>query len=286
MAFNRGPIPKQAAAFLAGKAKVTTYVSTGEKVTSQFAAHNLSLVPAIKPGSIIHDNASGSGTVTRLILASNPPADITIHATDIDQPFLDVLSADAAQHNWPVHVTSQKCEKTDFADAFFDYDFMNIGIIFASGAGLDGAREVYRTLKPGGFAVVNCWKRIGWMFPIMTVHKKFRGDAPFPAPPINWTDGQHLRKIMIETGFPEEKLKLESQDVVIELDEASGEYREWVEKSWAYLAGIGGWKPEDEEKWDEEVDMLAAVLKQAPTTKVEGGKVVLPASQWVAIAEK
>jgi SAM-dependent methyltransferase len=288
MSSNPGQLPKQAAALLAGKAKVTTYESTGGKVTSQFAAHNLSLLPAIKPGSTIHDNASGAGTVTRLILES-PRSDVTIYATDIDQPFLDVLSA----NHWPnVHVSAQRSEKTNFPDAFFDYDIMNIGIIFTSGGGVDAAREIYRTLKPGGgTAVVNCWKAIGWLLPIRMVQQAFRGSvsgAPFaPASPaVSWADGKQLREVMVEAGFAADRVRLESHDASVELDEGSGEYREWVEKTWAYLGGIGGWRDVDGEKWDEEVDMLAETLKKQPTTKVEGGKVRLSASQWVAIAEK
>ncbi len=286
MAFNAGPLPKQAAALLTGKAKVTTYESTGGKTTSKFAAHNLALIPAIKPGSVIHDNACGAGTVTRLILQNAAPADIKIHATDIDQPFLDVLLEDAAQHAWPVEVSKQKSEATTFADATFDLDVMNIGIIFMSGAGLDATREMYRTLKPGGRAVVNCWKAITWMLPIMLVHRAFRGEAaPFPAPPINWTDGTQLRRILVEAGFEEGKIRLESHEVVAELENGA-EFREWVEKTWAFLAGIGGWHEVDAEKWDEEVDMLAEVLQKQPTTKVEGGKVTMTASQWVAVAQK
>lgn len=286
MAFNAGPLPKQAAALLTGKAKVTTYESTGGKTTSKFAVHNLALIPAIKPGSVIHDNACGAGTVTRIILQNAAPADIKIHATDIDQPFLDVLSEDAAQHAWPVEVSKQKSEATTFADATFDLDVMNIGVIFMSGAGLDGTREMYRTLKPGGLAVVNCWKAITWMIPIMLVHKAFRGEAvPFPAPPISWKDGTQLRRILVEAGFEEGKIRLESHEVVVELQEGP-EFREWVEKTWAFLAGIGGWHEVDAEKWDEEVDMLAELLKKQPTTKVEGDKVTMTASQWVAVAQK
>ncbi|KAK4038528.1 S-adenosyl-L-methionine-dependent methyltransferase [Parachaetomium inaequale] len=285
MAFNAGPLPKQAAALLTGKAKVATYESTGGKTTFKFAAHNLALVPAIKPGSTIHDNACGAGTVSRYIL-QNGLLDVKIHATDIDQPFLDVLAEDAAQHGWPVEVSNQKSEATSFDDAFFDYDIMNIGIIFMSSAGLDATREMHRTLKPGGFAVVNCWKAITWMLPIMLVHKAFRGEAtPFPAPPVNWTDGTQLRKVLVDAGFEETKIHLESHEVSTVLDEGE-EFREWVEKTWAFLAGIGGWHQVDEEKWDEEVDMLAALLKKQPGTMVEGGKVTMTASQWVAVAEK
>lgn len=289
MNFNKGPLPERAAALLTGTAKVTTYESSGGKTTSKFAAHNLTLIPSIQPGAVIHDNACGAGTVTRLIVGGpHPPADIQIHATDIDQPFLDVLASDAAAHGWAgVAVSNQKSEATSFADATFDLDIMNIGIIFMSGAGLDATREMHRTLKPGGVAVVNCWKAITWMLPIMVVHKAFRGEnAPFPAPPINWTDGTQLRKILVEAGFAEEKIRLESHEVATELEEGNGEFRQWVEKTWAYLAGIGGWHAVDAEKWEEEVDMLAEVLKKQPSTKVEGGKVYMTASQWVAIAEK
>lgn len=286
MAFNAGPLPKQAAALLTGNAKVTTYESTGGKTTAKFAAHNLTLIPPIKPGSTIHDNACGAGTISRLILQNGGTADVKIHATDIDQPFLDVLSADAAQHNWPVEVSNQKSEATSFPDAFFDYDIMNIGIIFMSSAGLDATREMHRTLKPGGLAVVNSWKTITWMLPIMLVHRAFRGEAaPFPAPPINWTDGKQLRKILVEAGFEEGKIRLESHEVSSVLEDGE-EFRAWVEKTWAYLAGIGGWHAVDGEKWDEEVDMLAELLKKQPSTTVEGGKVTMAASQWVAVAEK
>ncbi|KAK4141382.1 S-adenosyl-L-methionine-dependent methyltransferase [Dichotomopilus funicola] len=287
MAFNAGPLPKQAAALLTGNTKVTTYESTGGKTTAKFATHNLTLIPPIKPGSTIHDNACGAGTVSRLILQQNAgTTDIKIHATDIDQAFLDVLTADAAQNNWPVSTSNQKSESTNFPSAFFDYDIMNIGIIFMSSAGLDATREIHRTLKPGGFAIVNCWKTITWMLPIMLVHRAFRGEAvPFPAPPINWTDGTQLRKILVEAGFEEGKIRLESQEVSSVLEEGE-EFRGWVEKTWAYLAGIGGWHAVDGEKWEEEVDMLAELLKKQPGTTVEGGKVTMTASQWVGVAEK
>lgn len=100
--------PKQAEALLSGRAKVTTYESTGGKTTAKFAQHNLSLIAPIPAGSTVHDNCSGSGTVSRLVLAQQP--DVKIYATDIDQPFLDVLSEEAAQKSWPVETSNQRSE--------------------------------------------------------------------------------------------------------------------------------------------------------------------------------
>lgn len=251
-------------------------------MTAQFASHNIGLLPSIAPGSVIHDNACGSGTVSRLILSSNPSSDIKIHATDVDQPFLDKLQEDATKNDWPIEVANQKSESLSFPDNFFDLSVTNIGIIFFGAAGLDGAKEIHRTLKPGGVAVVNCWERITWLMPILNVHTVFRTGKPFPAPVINWADGQHLQKIMVEAGFSKDKMRIEKSDAWAKTRDLRG----WAEKSWAYLAGIGGWIESDEEKWDEEVDLLAKVLKEQGGTKEVDGEVWMKAGQWVVVATK
>lgn len=132
--------------------------------------------------------------------------------------------------------------------------------------------------------MINCWQSITWLLPILQVHKQFREGAAFPAPPVSWADGKQLRKVVSEAGFKEEKLRLESQEVQSVVPE--GDFRDWAEKTWAYLAGIGGWHEVDSEKWDEEVDRLAEVLKQQPGTTNEGGNVSMKASQWIAVVEK
>ncbi|KAK4124689.1 amidase signature enzyme [Parathielavia appendiculata] len=113
-----------------------------------------------------------------------------------------------------LEVSNQKSEPTTFADAFFNYDFMNVGIIFMSSAGLDAAREMHRTFKPGGFAVVNYWRAITWMLLVMLVHKAFPGEtAPFPARPATWTDGKLLRKVLVEVEFQDGNIRLEDHEL-------------------------------------------------------------------------
>ncbi|KAF2658874.1 hypothetical protein K491DRAFT_579068, partial [Lophiostoma macrostomum CBS 122681] len=180
-------------------------------VTTQFAAHNLSLIPPIPSDSIIHDNTCGNGNVTKLILQS-PPSNIQIHATDIDQVFLDDLQSDVIKHGWPVSVSNQKSETLNFADDYFTHSITNIGIFFTSSAGLDGAKEVYRTLQPGGTAIVNCWEHVTWFLPLKLVHDATRNNAPYPAPPIGWSDGKQIQKIMREGGFKEEDIKVERSE--------------------------------------------------------------------------
>ncbi|CAI6340920.1 unnamed protein product [Periconia digitata] len=290
MNISQDAIPPQARALITGAAKVATYESTGERVTSQFVEHNLNLIPAIAPGSIIHDNACGSGTVTRAILTNpSPPTNIQIYATDIDQPFLDKFSTDATSNAWPVTISNQRGEALSFADETFTHSFTNIGIIFFSSAGLDGAKEIQRTLKPGGFAVVNCWQSVAWQPAVFAVHAHFRSKHPFPAPTTNWIDGKHIRKVMLDAGFAEEKMKVEASEAWIKVGGGDAGFRVWVEKTWAYLAGIAGWFEDDEKDWEDEVNMMVKVLKSLGEDKgvrVGDGEVLLRASQWVVVAEK
>jgi SAM-dependent methyltransferase len=275
-----GFLPKQAKALLEGQNKVATYEETGGEVTAEFASHILTLIPPIPAGSIIHDNASGAGTVSRKILATTP--DVKIYATDIDQVFLDALQKDVDTNSWPIEVSNQNSNALSFPNETFTHSITNIGIFFTGSAGLDGAKEVYRTLKPGGIAVVNCWQAVTWLFPIVAVHNALRPGKPFPAPPTNWADGVQIQKIMKEAGFAEEKTKLETSEAWAK----TRDLRVWAEKTWAYLAGIGVWQESDEERWDEAVDLLVKKLKESQGVKVVEGETWLRASEWVVVATK
>jgi SAM-dependent methyltransferase len=276
-------LPSQAAALLSGPSKVTTYESTGGAVTAQFASHNLTLIPSIPPNSTIHDNACGSGTVSRAILSLSPtPTGIKIHATDIDQVFLDALSSDVTKNTWPISVSNQALQKLDFEDNFFTHSISNIGIIFAPESGLTGAQEIHRTLKPGGTAVVNCWRDITYLPAIFRANVATRPGVAFPQPRLSWADGKQLRKIMVEAGFKEESMRMETSEAWAKTTDLRG----WAEKAWAYVGGLGGWHEGDEERWDEAVDTVVSVIMQQPGTKKVGEEVWMRTSQWVIVATK
>ncbi|KAF1921393.1 hypothetical protein BDU57DRAFT_510172 [Ampelomyces quisqualis] len=281
MAFSTENMPKQAQALMSGPKKVAVYNATGGAATSQFASHNLSLIGSIPSGSVIHDNACGDGAVSRAILSSGA-SDVKIHATDIDQIFLDSLSEAVSNNSWPVEVSNQKSESLSFADDYFTHSINNIGIIFASNGGLDGAKEIYRTLKPGGTAVVNCWADITWLPPFIKTVAVTRGTPP-AKPPVTWADGVQIKKIMAEAGFAPENTRIEQSEVWAK----TSDLRAWAEHSWAFLGGMmGGWQEGDEAKWDQAVDiMVESMLAQEGTKKVDG-EVHMKASQWVVIATK
>ncbi|KAF2848113.1 S-adenosyl-L-methionine-dependent methyltransferase [Plenodomus tracheiphilus IPT5] len=213
MALNNPHQPKQAAALLQGTNRVTIYETTGGTVTSQFASHNLSLIPPIPSGSIVHDNACGAGTVSRIILSSNPTSNLAITATDTDQMFLDALQQDVAKKSWPITVSNMRAESLTFPDNHFTHSMTNIGIFFTTSAGLDGAKEIYRTLQPGGTAIVNCWQDAAWFIPFRLVNEALRPGKAFPQLLERWKDGSHLQNIMLEAGFQREDMRVERSEV-------------------------------------------------------------------------
>jgi ubiquinone/menaquinone biosynthesis C-methylase UbiE len=283
MAATTDHTPKQAKALASGSDRVDLYNATGGAVTAQFAAHNFTLIPSIPSGSIVHDNACGDGTVSRAILTSDASQDIKIHATDIDQVFLDALSATANGKSWPIDISNQKCENLSFSDDYFTHSITNIGIIFATNGGLDGAREIYRTLKPGGTAVVNCWQHVTWLPAFMRAQAVTRPNVPFAFPPVTWGDGQQIQKIMKEAGFKTANMRVETSEAWAK----TSDLREWAEKSWAFLGGVAsGWHEGDEEKWDQAVDTFVEALLLQEGTKKVGEEVWMKASQWVVVATK
>ncbi|KAH6910484.1 S-adenosyl-L-methionine-dependent methyltransferase [Coprinopsis sp. MPI-PUGE-AT-0042] len=276
--------PPQALRLLEGAQKVHTYETSGGPITARFAAYNLSLAPTLPPNAVVHDNACGAGTASRILLANGNPQNITIHATDIDAPFLSALSSDAEKNGWPIHVSNQRSEALDFADNFFDLSIMNLAIFFSPNQGLDGAKEIYRILKPGGVGLVNCWEHIPWLIPFQSAYELVRAKKIPTGPLAVWHDGQHLQKVMRDAGFKQEDMKMERHEAWLEVKRQ--DLREWAEKIWAYMAGVAGWVEGDEEKWDQAVDTLTESLLVQPGTEITDDVVKMKGSQWVVVAKK
>lgn len=274
-------VPKQALAIV--KDKVGAYEQTGGIVNLQFAETCVNLSPPFTADAMIHDNACGSGHVSRQIVATSPPSGIRIKATDIDETFVDACQANAQASGWPVETAVMRSESLDFPDDYFTHSIMNIAIFMTANNGLDAAKEIYRTLKSGGTAVVNCWQSMAWLQPIREVHNATRPDHPWPLPVINWADGTQLRKVMEDAGFKSENIKATMSDAYA----TTTDLHDWAETTWAYLGGILGWQESDEEKWDEAVALLEQKLRDAPGFSVsESGEIRLTARQNIVVVTK
>lgn len=130
----------------------------GADETLEIARHTMTLLPTppFHADAVIHDAACGLGPVTETILASAPPPTIKIHATDIAPPMINVYNQAAEARHWPCRAEIMDAQKLAFPDATFSHVFLSFGLPIMDDP-VAAAREIYRTLKPGGTAVTAFW---------------------------------------------------------------------------------------------------------------------------------
>ena len=100
--------------------------------------------------------AAGTGVVTRK-LASMLPAGVSIVATDLNQPMLDMASEIGTTR--PVQWRQADAAQLPFEDGGFDAVVCQFGVMFF----VDKAKafsEAHRMLKAGGVLLFNVWDRI------------------------------------------------------------------------------------------------------------------------------
>jgi SAM-dependent methyltransferase len=100
--------------------------------------------------------AAGTGVVTRA-MATALPADVSIVATDLNQPMLDRASAVGTRR--PVAWHQADAMRLPFKDGEFDSVVCQFGYMFLPDKAKAFA-EARRVLGPGGVLVFNVWDRI------------------------------------------------------------------------------------------------------------------------------
>lgn len=100
--------------------------------------------------------AAGTGVVTRK-LASALPAGVSIVATDLNQPMLDMASEIGTTR--PVQWRQADATKLPFEDGWFDAVVCQFGVMFFADKAT-AFSEARRVLKAGGVFLFNVWDRI------------------------------------------------------------------------------------------------------------------------------
>ncbi|KAJ4415708.1 hypothetical protein N0V82_007201 [Gnomoniopsis sp. IMI 355080] len=81
---------------------------------------------------------------------------------------------------------------------------------------VDAVRETYRTLEPGGLAVVTCGRRFAPMFSVHNAQKKIRPDlALMPTPSPEFYEEGVLQKKVEEAGFSKEKITMDEKVLTV-----------------------------------------------------------------------
>ena len=226
--------------------------------TSNVAQHFISSISPFSPKSIIHDNGCGGGEVTAQIMATNPPASIKIQATDVDRTMLENCKKLSAARGWPVTTAVMLAEALEFADDTFTHSLSNFLIFHTPNDGVDCAKEIYRTLQPGGLSIVTTFAEIPHQEIIKSTHREMRGpEVALPhGMPDHWYQSSHLKSVLIEGGFESDKIELSTVDVYTKI----ADLKHWVTILWSYVgAPATGWTVADEENWEA---AIARILDQ------------------------
>ena len=123
-----------------------------------FEPYATDLARRMAPRSLFRvlETAAGTGVVTRA-LTSTLPASVSMVATDLNQPMLDMAAEVGTAR--PVEWRQADAMELPFDDETFDAVICQFGVMFFP----DKAKafsEAHRVLRPGGIFVFNVWDRI------------------------------------------------------------------------------------------------------------------------------
>ncbi|OBR06380.1 Methyltransferase type 11 [Colletotrichum higginsianum IMI 349063] len=178
--------------------------------TRELAERILPFLDDVTADSVVLDNACGSGIVTDVLLrhfsAAPPPR---IFATD-GAPKMVELVRGRFSGDEGVTAAVMPGEALDVADATFTHSVTSLGLMFFADPA-KGAAEIYRTLKPGGTAVVTGWEELGYVPIVREVQREIRpADEPFSYPiGADWFDPAHTERVMRAAGFEDVEMRSE-----------------------------------------------------------------------------
>lgn len=77
----------------------------------------------------------------------------------------------------------------------------------------------------------------------------------------DWYLQSKLKDFMLSGGFKEQNIKISTSDVFLEIKDL----KRWAIILWSYLgARNDGWHQEDEDKWDEAIEIMVQEIERSP----------------------
>jgi ubiquinone/menaquinone biosynthesis C-methylase UbiE len=195
------------------KVAATYEDSRSSSPMNKIARDLISFGPPISSTSIVLDNASGPGIITGEILNQfTSAADVTptIYAADISPAMIEMLR----KKNWPgVKSDVMDAQALSYPDNTFTHSFMNMGIFLLPDPE-KGAAEIYRTLKPGGVAVITSIKQVGWVRIFQAAQKEVKPEVPLWKSPLKeeWSTENKLRSVVQAGGFEIENIEIKTTE--------------------------------------------------------------------------
>lgn len=146
------------------------YSTLVKNTTIDVAFQALQLLGPIEVGLAVHDNGYECLEAARVCLKGPQAANITIAATDADPLVVNRAKEISAAQNWHnVTVSNMPAEALTFPDNHFSQSISNTLVFMTANDGVDCAKKIYRTLKPGTTAAITTWATIPHDEPVENV---------------------------------------------------------------------------------------------------------------------
>jgi len=250
--------------------------------TRPIAVDALALMPAVTSNSVVHDNACGPGVVTFLVADKAKAERLDpmpeIHATDLAEGMIKVTEAGIQKRELKT-VKAEVMNSQDlspFKDNMFTHSITNF-VIFALPDPVKAAKEIHRTLQPGGVAAVTVWKHAGSTALLHRVHKAIRPNDPELVPfSKDWEESWKIASVMEEAGFAKGNMKVVPRDGFWETSGTEEIVDVFAHPFWD--AFRKGWSEEEKGKWN------GAVREQLLEEEKRSGNIRMEA--WICVAKK
>ncbi|KAI0115502.1 S-adenosyl-L-methionine-dependent methyltransferase [Nemania sp. FL0031] len=171
--------------------------------------------------SVVHDNAAGPGIGAAALVARLPkeqlPQELLVsdNVPEMVSAARHSLTASPLQGVECKVLDSQDLKSAGVADDYFTHSIINFSI-FTFERPVDAIRETYRTLRPGGLAVVSCWQRFPPVILVHAAQKRIRADLPLMTSPGSefFKEGE-LQRVVEEGGFKKENITMAKKTLVV-----------------------------------------------------------------------
>ncbi|PQE33077.1 Methyltransferase type 11 protein [Rutstroemia sp. NJR-2017a WRK4] len=231
---------------------------------------------------IVLDNACGPGFAAAAIVTAYPNSHV--YAADAAPGMISIAAEVVKENGWENKIETAVMNGMDlqYPDEKFDISITNFGIFFFPDPN-KGAREIYRTLKHGGRAVVTSWKKMDFIPILHMVQAIIKPGSKPSAPPgmVQWTLKETLESNLRDGGF--EDVQVHEREVMW-WNKGFHEAAVGLTDNFVFMVG-DDWSEEDK-------GQILPVTEQILKEQVGGlvvesdGMVGCHMSAWVAMAVK
>lgn len=252
--------------------------------TRRIIEYIITLLGDLPNNPMILDNACGPGFATEALLNAYP--NCHVHAVDIAPSMIALVNNNVILNDWDkrVDIAIMDGVNLSYPKNTFDFSITNFGIFFFSNP-TTGAKEIYRTLKPGGKAAVTCWKEPPFMRLLHAVQSIIRPHTPpLTRPQLNlWSHPSTMHGTLQAGGFQPQKIHIYEKEVMWwnhGVSEASQGFAE------NFVHMIGTEWDDEEKKCIHKVTERILRERGGEFVRERDGMIGYRMAAWVAIAQK